>query len=126
MFAARAPPCALLMQALPRAHAPHQRCARVPALARRHRRLPLRSRARCADAAVCSDEAAKPPLPHDAAATEAFAVTSANTSPAAPLLHFSPGKPRVLVFVSRDSGPQSGGALAERLRDALGASQVRV
>jgi hypothetical protein len=129
MFAARAPPCVTLMQVLLRAHCahvPHQPC---PAIARQQRgSLPLRPRARHGFTALCTDATGRPLPRTAAAATEASAASTsaaANNHAAAPLLHFVRDRPRVLVCVSRDSGPQSGGALAERLREAVGASLVR-
>jgi hypothetical protein len=61
-------------------------------------------------------------------AIAARSLRAAATDPAAaaPLLSFADGAPRVLAFCSRDSGPQIGSALASKLRQAVGASQVRL
>jgi hypothetical protein len=60
-------------------------------------------------------------------ALRASAADAASVAPAAAVAAplFAPDAPAVLFFVSRDSGPQSGGALAARLRAAVGAAQAR-
>jgi hypothetical protein len=74
---------------------------------------------------TCGDAASR--LPRHSAAAEA-APTAASVQdvvePLPPPL-FAPGMPRVLVFVSGDSGPRAGHRLTARLRAAVGAAQAR-